>query len=59
MQSQIARETSYLKKNRKRIKKQMGLIFSPVYQPRQYGCIHVIHTFTKIKTLQEKVRTKK
>ena len=25
----------------------MGHIFCPVYQPRQYGCIHVIHTFTK------------
>ena len=28
---------------------QMGLIFSPVYQPRHCGCIHVIHTFTQNK----------
>ena len=48
MRSQIAREAPYLENEFvKKYKKKMGLIFGPVYQPRQYGCIHVIHTFYK------------
>ena len=32
----------------------MSHIFSPVYQPRHYGCLHVIHTFTKNNPYKER-----
>ena len=49
MRSQIAREALFLENKFVEYKK-MGLIFSPVYQLRQYGCNHAIHTFTKKET---------
>ena len=58
MRSQIAREASYLENEFVKNQKQMGLIFGRVYQPRQYGCIHIIHTFYNKKTLQGKIRIK-